>query len=122
MRFENKVVLVTGGNFGIGRSIAHRFAREGAKVAIVARNEERANDVVRELTDQGSVAESFKADVSSEVALKDMIHAVEEEFCRLDVVVNNARCGSQHCCINLEDPPGGDTRRMQWRGYAPSPA
>jgi NAD(P)-dependent dehydrogenase (short-subunit alcohol dehydrogenase family) len=52
MRFENKVVLVTGGNFGIGRSsIALRFAREGAKVAIVARNEERANDVVRELTD-----------------------------------------------------------------------
>jgi len=51
MRFENKVVLVTGGNFGIGRSIARRFAPEGAKVAIVARNEEHANDVVRELTD-----------------------------------------------------------------------
>ena len=51
MRFENKVVLVTGGNFGIGRSIARRFAREGAIVVIVSRNEERANDVVRELTD-----------------------------------------------------------------------
>ena len=41
MRFENKVVLVTGGNFGLGRGIAHRFAREGAKIAIVARNEEQ---------------------------------------------------------------------------------
>ena len=51
MRFENKVVLVTGGNLGIGRSIVRRFASEGAKVAIVAWNEERANDVVRELTD-----------------------------------------------------------------------
>ena len=106
MRFENKVVLVTGGNFGIGRGIAHRFAREGAKVAIVARNEERANDVVRELTDQGSVAVFFKADVSSEDAVKDMIHAVVEQFGRLDVVVNNAGCGSQHCGINPEDPPG----------------
>ena len=106
MRFENKVVLVTGGNFGIGRGIAHRFAREGAKVAIVARNEERANDVVRELTDQGSVAVFFKADVSSEDAVKDMIHAVVEQFVRLDVVVNNAGCGSQHCGINPEDSPG----------------
>ena len=70
MWFENKVVLVTGGNFGIGRSIARRFAREGAKVAIVARNEECANDVVRELTDQGSVAGFIKADVSSEDTLK----------------------------------------------------
>ena len=51
MRLDNKVVLVTGGNFGVGRGIAHRFAREGAIVSIVARNEERANDVVRELTD-----------------------------------------------------------------------
>ena len=51
MRVENKVVLVTGGNLGIGRSIARRFAREGAKVDIVSRNEEHANDVVRELTD-----------------------------------------------------------------------
>jgi len=105
MRFQNKVVLVTGGYFGICRGIAHRFASEGAKVAIVERNEERANDVVRELTDQDSVAVFFKADVSSEDAVKDMIHAVVEQFGRLDVVVNNAGCGSQHCGINPEDPP-----------------
>ena len=51
MRFENKVVLVTGGNFGIGRSIAHRFEREGGESRHRGRNEELANDVVRELTD-----------------------------------------------------------------------
>ncbi len=51
LHLKNKVALVTGGNFGLGRGIAHRFAREGAKVAIVARNEERANGVVKELTD-----------------------------------------------------------------------
>jgi NAD(P)-dependent dehydrogenase (short-subunit alcohol dehydrogenase family) len=109
MRFENKVALVTGGNFGIGRGIAHRFAREGAKVAIVARNKERASHVVEELTDKGSVAVFFKADVSREDAVKDMINAVIEHFGRLDVVVNNAGCGSQHCGINPGDPPG-----MRW--------
>ncbi len=109
MRFENKVTLVTGGNFGIGRGIAHRFAQEGAKVAIVARNEERANHVVKELTEQGLAAAFFKADVSSEDSVIDMINAVMERFNRLDVVVNNAGCGSQHCGINPEDPPG-----MRW--------
>jgi NAD(P)-dependent dehydrogenase (short-subunit alcohol dehydrogenase family) len=76
MRFENKVVLVTGGNFGLGRGIAHRFAREGAKIAIVARNEERANEVVQELIELGSEAVFFKADVSTEDVVKDMINAV----------------------------------------------
>ena len=61
MRFENKVALVTGGNFGIGRGIAHKFAAEGARIAIVARNEERANHVVKELTDLGHTATFFKA-------------------------------------------------------------
>jgi 3-oxoacyl-[acyl-carrier protein] reductase len=85
MRFENKVTLVTGGNFGIGRGIAHRFAQEGAKVAIVARNEERADHVVKELTEQGLDAAFFKADVSSEDSVVDVINAVIERFNRLDV-------------------------------------
>ena len=106
MRFENKVALVTGGNFGIGRGIAHKFAAEGARIAIVARNEERANHVVKELTDLGHTATFFKADVSGEEAVKSMIEAVVERFGRLDIVVNNAGCGSQHCGIEPDTPPG----------------
>jgi NAD(P)-dependent dehydrogenase (short-subunit alcohol dehydrogenase family) len=106
MKFENKVALVTGGNFGIGRGIGHKFAAEGAKIAIVARNEERANDVVKELTDLGHTATFFKTDVSGEEAVKSMIEAVVERFGRLDIVVNNAGCGSQHCGIEPDTPPG----------------
>ncbi len=105
MRFENKVALVTGGNFGIGRGIAHKLASEGASIAIVARNEERAAHVIVELTDAGHTAAFFKADVSGEAAVTGMIDAVMERFGRLDVVVNNAGCGSQHCGIEPEDPP-----------------
>ena len=79
------------------------------KLPSFARNKERASHVVEELTDKGSVAVFFKADVSREEAVKDMINAVIEHFGRLDVVVNNAGCGSQHCGINPGDPPG-----MRW--------
>ena len=106
MKFQNRVALVTGGNFGIGRGISHRFAAEGATVAVVARNEERANAVVKELTDLGHTAAFFKADVSGEEAVKSMIEAVVERFGRLDIVVNNAGCGSQHCGVEPDTPPG----------------
>jgi len=106
LRFENKVALVTGGNFGIGRGIARRLASEGAVVAIVARNEERANETVDEITDTGGRATYFKADVSSEEAIKSMIEAVVGHYGRIDIVVNNAGVGSQHCGIEREDPPG----------------
>ena len=106
MRVANKVACVAGGNFGIGRGIAHKCAAEGARIAIVARNEERANQVVKELTDLGHTATFFKTDVSGEEAVKSMIEAVVERFGRLDIVVNNAGCGSQHCGIEPDTPPG----------------
>lgn len=105
MRFENKVALVTGGNFGIGRGIALKLASEGASVAIVARNEERAAGVIEELTAAGHTAAFFKADVSSEEQIKDMIAATMDRFGQLNVVINNAGCGSQHCGVEPEDPP-----------------
>ena len=76
MKFENKVTLVTGGNFGIGHGIAKKFAEEGSEIAIVARNEERAKNVIKDLENQGFVAKFFKTDVSKEEDVKKMI----EEF------------------------------------------
>lgn len=106
MNFKNKVALVTGGNFGIGRSIVHRLANEGASVAIVARNAERAEKVLAELAEQNKVGVFFKADVSKEAEVIHMIEQVIDRFGRLDVVINNAGCGSQHCGIEPGDPPG----------------
>ncbi len=106
MRFADRVVLVTGGNFGIGRGIAHKFAAEGARVAIVARNEKRCLEVVDELREKGHEAQSFVADVSCEETVIGMIGQVVAHFGRLDVVINNAGCGSQHCNIKATDAPG----------------
>jgi NAD(P)-dependent dehydrogenase (short-subunit alcohol dehydrogenase family) len=106
MRFQNKVALITGGNFGIGRGIANKFADEGATVAIVARNKDRADIVVEEITQRGSTAVFYRADVSDERSVMDMIDAVINRFEKINIVVNNAGCGSQHCGIEPEDTPG----------------
>ena len=105
MKFENKVTLVTGGNFGIGYGIAKKFAEEGSEIAIVARNEERAKNVIKDLENHGFVAKFFKTDVSKEEEVKKMIKEVLNVFGKLNIVVNNAGCGSQHCGVQPNDPP-----------------
>jgi NAD(P)-dependent dehydrogenase (short-subunit alcohol dehydrogenase family) len=112
MRFANRVALVTGGNYGIGRGIALQLAREGARVAIVARNADRGERVVAEISGQGGEAEFFSAELSEETEVIDMIDAVVDRFDRLDVVVNNAGCGSQNCGIEADEPPG-----PRWRFF-----
>ena len=56
--------------FGIGYGIAKKFAEEGSEIAIVARNEERAKNVIKDLENQGFVAKFFKTDVSKEEDVK----------------------------------------------------
>lgn len=105
MRFSDKVAIVTGGNFGIGRGIAHRLAAEGATVAIAARNEKRANRVVEEIHDLGGECAFFKTDVTDEAQITALIDNVVSQFGKLSLLVNNAGVGSQHCGIEADDPP-----------------
>jgi NAD(P)-dependent dehydrogenase (short-subunit alcohol dehydrogenase family) len=81
----NQVVLVTGAGHGIGRAIAERFAREGARVAVNDVDAARAGEVAAAI---GGVA--VAADVSSKPEVDVMFDRVTSEFGRLDVLVNNA--------------------------------
>ena len=63
MRLENKVALITGGTSGIGEATAILFAKEGAKVAITGRNEERGHAVAEKITNDGGKAIFIRADV-----------------------------------------------------------
>lgn len=72
MNFSNKVVLVTGSSRGIGRSIAVRFAKEGANVIINYRNNTGEAEVITEIiSNYGNDCISIKADVSKENDVKE---------------------------------------------------
>lgn len=86
-RFEGKVALVTGGGGAIGSATALRFAKEGARVAIVDLDEQRARAIAATIGDK---AIAIAADVSDETAAGEAVAKTVEAFGRLDVVFNNA--------------------------------
>ena len=91
-RLQGKVALITGAGSGIGREAALLFAREGARVVAVDRDEAAAKEAVGRIaegaTDGGAVA--VVADVAVAADCEAMVAAAEEEFGRLDVLFNNA--------------------------------
>ena len=87
---RNKSVIVTGGSKGIGRSIAHRFAEEGARIAICARGMETLEDTKRELVEKGADAFAYPCDVSSPDALYQFLEKAHEQMGSVDILVNNA--------------------------------
>lgn len=86
-KLSNKVVLVTGGNSGIGLATAQRFAREGAEVVITGRRRQVVEEAVGLI---GENAVGICADASRLVDLDDVYQQIGERFGRLDVLVANA--------------------------------
>ena len=90
MNLKGKVVIVTGGNSGIGRATALVFAREGARVVIAARNAERGHQVVEERKSAGAESLFVATDVSKTAEVETLVRKTVERFGRLDCAVNNA--------------------------------
>lgn len=84
-------VLITGASRGIGAECARTFAKNGYNVAVnYFRSEKNALDLKAEINDGGGVAEVFKADVSDEKQVEEMISAVVKRFGKINVLVANA--------------------------------
>jgi NAD(P)-dependent dehydrogenase (short-subunit alcohol dehydrogenase family) len=90
MRLEGKVALVTGAARGIGKGIATRFAKEGAKVGIVDLREADCQAVVDEITAAGGEAIALGADISDEAQVNRAVARLRERFDVCTVLVNNA--------------------------------
>jgi NAD(P)-dependent dehydrogenase (short-subunit alcohol dehydrogenase family) len=85
-----KRVLLTGASSGIGEAAAEKFARRGAAVAVVARREDRLQELVDRITSSGGTAYAFTCDMSNLDAIDEMAAAVEKQLGGVDILINNA--------------------------------
>jgi len=103
MRLANKVALITGGTSGIGHATATLFAREGARVAITGRNEQRGQEVVEEVKKIGGAAIFVRADVSSAADCRKSVDETVRAFGRLDILFNNAGVFFAHTALDCSE-------------------
>ncbi|MBT9474838.1 2-hydroxycyclohexanecarboxyl-CoA dehydrogenase [Polaromonas sp.] len=89
-KLENKTVIVTGGGGGIGGATCHRFAAEGAKVAVFDMNVEAAERVANEIKAAGGTAQAFKCNITDRAEVDAAVAAAEAALGPIAVLVNNA--------------------------------
>lgn len=99
-QLDGKIALVTGANSGIGRATALLFAKEGAKVFVVARRAEENQKVVDQIKEDGGVAACFSADLSKQEECRAAVDACLAEYGQIDVLVNSAGIADKHKPIN----------------------
>jgi 2-dehydro-3-deoxy-D-gluconate 5-dehydrogenase len=87
---KGRVAIVTGGNGGIGRSIALGFAEAGAAVAIFGRNEDKNQQVLAELKSIGVPSLALKVDMTDRAGLQPALNQVESKLGGVSILVNNA--------------------------------
>ena len=90
MKLEGQVAIITGAGRGIGRAIALAYAREGARLALAARNEAELEETAAAVSELGGEAITVRTDVTSQIATERLARRVIERFGSIDVLVNNA--------------------------------
>ncbi len=100
---EGKIALITGGAQGIGRAIALRFAREGARLAVSDINVEKAKETAKELEGLGCETLAIGGNVADARAAETMIEETLNRFGRLDILVNNAGITRDGVLLRMKD-------------------
>jgi meso-butanediol dehydrogenase/(S,S)-butanediol dehydrogenase/diacetyl reductase len=94
MLLKDRVAIITGGGSGIGRGVAERFAREGARVSLVDLNTKGLEETAGLVKEAGGDVEWHEADVSQTADVERCFAKTVERFCRIDIAVNNAGIGN----------------------------
>src|SRR5690242_8071123 len=101
---KSQVSLVTGGGRGLGRAIALRLAKAGARVAVSARSGDQIGETVQLIESAGGAGLAVTADVSDPAAVGRMIETVRKKLGPVDVLVNNAGTGGPFGPLWENDP------------------
>jgi NAD(P)-dependent dehydrogenase (short-subunit alcohol dehydrogenase family) len=88
--FNNKTVLITGGNSGIGKACALAFAKQGANIMIAARRQQVSQAVVEVLQQQGAQADCIQLDNRDSNSVSTMVEQTIQRFGRIDFAINSA--------------------------------
>ena len=116
-RVRDRVVVVTGASSGVGRACARAFATEGARVALIARNEEALNAAAAEVRDAGGEALVLPLDVADADAVERAAAAVEQRWGRIDVWVNNAMATVFAPCMQVTPEEYRRVTEVTYLGY-----
>ena len=97
LKFSDKIVVITGSGTGIGQAIAKKFAENGASIIIMGRRKEPLdktteilNDIMKKTGSSGTVRSFSGVDVSDEKGINEMFSNIQQEFGKVDIIVNNA--------------------------------
>lgn len=90
MELKGKVALITGASSGIGEGVAKKLAEKGVKVALAARSEEKLNQLVQQLQDNGWDAFAVKMDVVDKESIRLAVDKIKTHYGKIDILVNNA--------------------------------
>jgi 3-oxoacyl-[acyl-carrier protein] reductase len=113
---QDQVAIVTGASRGLGRSIAEALARCGAKVACVARSEEKLRETVGAIQAAGGVAEALVGDITDGARVDELVEGVATRWGGLHIVVNNAGITHDTLIPRMEDNEWDEVINTNLRG------
>ncbi|MDQ3238277.1 MAG: SDR family oxidoreductase [Actinomycetota bacterium] len=114
---EGKVAVVTGGGGGLGTAICSRLSSEGAAVAVVEQELEKAERVADAIVANGGRALAVEADVSDKGSVEAMAERVTDELGSLDVLVNNAAIYPRRAWTEIEEEEWDRVMSVNLKGY-----